>query len=89
MATDKKIVEMVETLMKKLSANDSYVIAEICSIDPLRLKTHDVIIDQYIYANPIYINSPMPELKLKVGDNVIAIQDDVSFYIIERIERIV
>lgn len=89
MATDTKIVEMLEALKKLLSIKDNYIIAEVCSVNPLKIKINDLVIEQHIYADPIYIQSSLPDMKFSVGDNVIVFQDDVSFYIIERVKKIV
>lgn len=47
------------------------------STDPVTLQLYDLTVNQHIYSNP--------DLKLKYGDHVIVLLDNISFYILQKV----
>ena len=61
--------EMAVLLKNKNSTDQQILLATVTSTDPVTLQLYDLTVNQHIYSNP--------DLKLKYGDHVIVLLEDV------------
>ena len=69
--------EMAVLLKNKNSTDQQILLATVTSTDPVTLQLYDLTVNQHIYSNP--------DLKLKNGDHVIVLLDNISFYILQKV----
>ena len=69
--------EMAVLLKNKNSTDQQILLATVTSTDPVTLQLYDLTVNQHIYSNR--------DLKLKYGDHVIVLLDNISFYILQKV----
>lgn len=66
MATDRKIVKLVEAL-KSNKNNQNILIGKVNSINPFTLKMYDLIITQHIYLNNSFVKSSASAIDAEIS----------------------
>lgn len=59
--TDRKMVELVETIRGK-SSGQSLLVAKVASINPFTLKMYDLTVSKHIYVNESFLKTSSGEI---------------------------
>lgn len=67
------------SLLKKENKDQDIILATVVSVSPFVLHMYDLDVKKHIYINP--------DESFKYGDQVIAVRDNISFYILGKVVK--